>query len=35
LADPFQEVVRSKKRFTWTKELDKNFMELKKRLLVH
>ena len=32
LADPFREVVRRKKRFTWTQEMDKNFLELKNRL---
>ena len=32
LAHPFWEAVRRKKRFSWTQEMDENFLELKKWL---
>ena len=30
--EPFREAARRKKKFIWTQEMDKNFVELKKRL---
>ena len=32
LVEPFREAARRKKKFIWTQEMDKNFVELKKRL---